>query len=135
MITKVQKNIPALTGIRFFAAFAIVLLHSQNGYFFSESSITFYNFELAVPFFFALSGFVLTINGEKYKTTREFVVARIARIWPLHLMSLTVSIFIWRGLGYFSDNMAKFVLNAFLLQAWVPSVPVYFGFNSAAWSI
>jgi hypothetical protein len=60
-----MRNIPALTGLRFFAAALIVLWHSQTGYFLSDNYFQAFNPTAAVPLFFVLSGFVLTVNSAK----------------------------------------------------------------------
>jgi peptidoglycan/LPS O-acetylase OafA/YrhL len=72
-------SFPALTGLRFFAAMAIVLWHSQTG-FFKPGAFDPFCLTGAVPLFFGLSGFVLTINAGKYRSWADFFVARIARI-------------------------------------------------------
>src|ERR1700723_3432182 len=80
--TMKPKNIPALTGLRLFAAMAIVLTHSQTGYFFQMGAFAPFDLDGAVPVFFVLSGFILTLGANKYKSWSDFFVARFARIWP-----------------------------------------------------
>ena len=51
---------------------------------------------LESAFFFILSGFIITYNYEeklleKTTTKRTFWVARIARIYPLHLLTLLIA--------------------------------------------
>lgn len=80
-------HLPALTGLRFFAAFAIVVLHGMAAW-----PLPIFVAELAlnqgVSFFFVLSGFILTyvyrdLSGKG--AVREFYIHRIARIWPVHI--------------------------------------------------
>jgi peptidoglycan/LPS O-acetylase OafA/YrhL len=59
---------------------------------------------LAVPFFFMLSGFVLSYSyGELIRSGRmrlaDFVLARIARLYPLHLATLLVMGLLWLTIG------------------------------------
>jgi len=76
---KEKSQISILTGIRFFAAFHVVLYH--NLFLFGEEAIEsipslIYSFiqkgEAAVSFFFILSGFILTyVYRDKLKTPKE----------------------------------------------------------------
>lgn len=91
-----MKEIRPLTSIRFILAFWIVLFHYQDklwaSAFGSVDSISLGY--IAVSVFFILSGFILTIN---YFATRDtinqgqFLVSRVARIYPVYLFSLIVS--------------------------------------------
>ena len=59
---------------------------------------------LAVPFFFMLSGFVLSYSyGELIRSGRmrlgDFVQARLARLYPLHLATLVVMGLLWLSIG------------------------------------
>ena len=47
-----KTNIPALTGLRFFLSMAIVLWHSQTGYFFTYGAFQPFFLAGAVPVFF-----------------------------------------------------------------------------------
>lgn len=131
-------NIPALTGLRFFAAFAIVLWHSQGDIFFQLGAFNPFYPAGAVPLFFVLSGFVLTINAVKYPTWSDFFAARIARIWPAHLATLVLFIVLApHGKDVFRtlDGASTLALNVLLLHAWVPRQEVYWSFNSPSWSV
>ena len=77
-----------------------------------------------VTFFFILSGFVMSlgysnkIESENFDY-REFILKRIAKIYPLHLLCL----FIWIILSYkslFSLHNLALVPNTLLLQSWIP---------------
>jgi len=52
---------PALTGLRFFAAAAIVAWHSQTGYFLPPNAFRPFLLDGGVQLFFVLSGFVLRV--------------------------------------------------------------------------
>ncbi|MFM0737305.1 acyltransferase [Paraburkholderia xenovorans] len=89
---------PALTSIRFIAAFAVVISHySENGLLRLPSSI--FNFidggRTAVSLFFVLSGFILTFTyRDKIARdgARPFYEARIARIYPMILLGLLLCV-------------------------------------------
>src|SRR4051812_20374502 len=79
----------ALTALRFFAAAMIVMLHAQS-YFGTVPLLGHFTLTQGVCFFFVLSGFILTyaypaLDG---KGAARFLVARLARIVPLHLFAL-----------------------------------------------
>ncbi len=139
--------IKPLTSFRFFFALIVFLSHlsltnSHDPLFEKLNKAVFQEGYLGVSFFFILSGFVLALN---YKnkflkneiTYRDFWIARIARIYPLHLVTLLVALPICLG-GLTADPFlwfGKLVLNAFLLQSFVPLPDIYFSFNGASWSI
>ncbi len=85
MVEKAQRTeISALTSLRGVAALTVLIFHvipDFRGY-------------LAVDLFFLLSGFVLTHVYHEIGLTRQsyftFLKARLARIYPVHLMMLVV---------------------------------------------
>jgi peptidoglycan/LPS O-acetylase OafA/YrhL len=133
------KNIPALTGLRFFAAMAIVMWHSQTGYFFKYGAFAPFYLAGAVPVFFVLSGFVLTISAGKYKSWSDFFVARIARIWPTHVAALAFLFLIFwpYSVDFFhhADTLRRLILNVLLVQAWSPNIATYWSYNDPSWSV
>jgi peptidoglycan/LPS O-acetylase OafA/YrhL len=108
-----RENIPALTGLRFVAAFSILFMHTL------EWTSPFNDTKspnllaaavglIGMPLFFVLSGFVIHCNyGEHFRNQsygtalRNFFVARFARIYPLFLF---FCIF-----GFISDDMVNWV--------------------------
>ncbi len=98
---------------------------------------------IGVNFFFILSGFILTYNyQEKFRRglvgKRKFWVARFARIYPLHLLTLLLSVpilckKIWIGNKIFWG--IRFLAHLFLVQSFIPIKSVYLNFNRPAWSI
>jgi peptidoglycan/LPS O-acetylase OafA/YrhL len=96
-------QIPALTGLRFFAAFFILLAHSADWLVQFQDSDIRKNFSFVamygMPLFFVLSGFVIHYNYRKLFTscgvaraTCEFAAARFARLFPLYICLLIVAI-------------------------------------------
>src|SRR5690606_23572241 len=85
-----RSRIEALTGLRFFAAAAIVLHHLQGLPSFPDilgGAIP----AQGVSVFFVLSGFILTLVHpalDEPGQTRKFYLARFARVWPAHIAVL-----------------------------------------------
>jgi peptidoglycan/LPS O-acetylase OafA/YrhL len=81
-----RENLDALTGLRFVAAFTIVLGHMYSPWL----EIT----GIGMPLFFTLSGFIIhhvyadTFYSGAHGAVREFAVARFSRIYPLYLVLL-----------------------------------------------
>lgn len=146
------QPIPALTGLRFFAALAVVVFHFHAGIaslfppFDALGPITRYG-ELGVDLFFVLSGFILTYNyvGAFRPEGRlgyvRFLALRLARIYPVHLFTLLV---LAVGLALISargvpvnhpENFAAsdFALNALLLH--VVANGYRLTWNGPSWSL
>lgn len=90
-----------------------------------------------VDLFFVLSGFVFAhvyLPGDALRRPggqADFAVARIARLWPLHVLVLVAVAA--AGIGGAANTPGAFAAHLFLLQAWVP--PFSAAFNEPAWSI
>ncbi len=139
-----KDEIRSHTALRGWAALMVVLVHFRS--FLHPSidpdEITFFFTKgyLWVDFFFILSGFVLSyVYGIEHPERRTFheithyLIARFARIYPLHLISLaavflffiTVALINW-GWGrafccIFDDSLRtaeSLVANLFLIHAW-----------------
>lgn len=140
-----MTEIRALTGARGIAAWLVVLYHLRlsiaglppgvervlaKGY-------------LAVDFFFLLSGFVIWLAWhERLRDPGQiprFLLKRIARVWPLHLLMLAAAASITLALvatgrapasGF---PYAELPFHLLLLQAWGAVPPL--AWNDPAWSI
>lgn len=97
-----------------------------------------------VSFFFVLSGFILTWNYpvlSDWGARRNFWLARVARIWPLHLVTCLLWIVLMFESGsrvvYLLEGggLAKLIINLMLLQVWVPLHDWAVSFNGVSWSI
>lgn len=143
-----RNQIHALTGLRFLAAFGVVLNHipripddpwlARCARFFAEGGA-------GVPFFFVLSGFVLTVAnlGRLVRpdpgATRRYLAGRVARIFPLHWLTLLAAVWlstvplrpvpgpVWHGL--------RFAANALLVQGFIPDPAYYAVYNSLSWTL
>ena len=133
--------IKPLTSLRFIFAFLVFMSHN-NLFPNAVDSFLWHIFRegyAGVSFFFMLSGFILAYTYqqrllERSVTIHSFYIARIARIYPLHLSTLFISLFF---IKFFSSVSAGSIfnlgLNAFLLQSFVPGKE--FLFNAVSWSL
>jgi len=143
----VRPRLPALTSLRFLAAFHVVIFHFQAmqvflgpPWFQKLSSIGY----VGVSFFFVLSGFILVYTyAGRPMIPKDFWRARFARIYPAYAFSLLVTApffffaVLTMNIPFFAWAKAhlKFVsvLVVSLLQAWVP--PAALSWNAVAWSL
>jgi peptidoglycan/LPS O-acetylase OafA/YrhL len=102
---------------------------------------------IAVPYFFILSGFVLAYNYAPdfrrltFSRYTAFIGRRWVRIYPVHLFTLLcvlAMVLACSRLGITINRADKFMapdflLNLFLVQAWVPDYQL--NWNGASWSI
>jgi peptidoglycan/LPS O-acetylase OafA/YrhL len=131
----------ALTGLRFVAAIYVVVYHFGFGASkdFPVVANSLYGAATTLPFFFALSGFVLGYSYSKRKpTVRRFYAARLARICPLYFLALLLTLphflveSLQKGPSVIS-SLASFVTTPLLLQAWLPQTALRWNFPG--WSI
>jgi peptidoglycan/LPS O-acetylase OafA/YrhL len=127
-------EIPALTGLRFVAAFSILLGHTvewtspftTDTPIFHITAISIYG----MPLFFVLSGFVIHLNYARHfqqqsfpVATSVFFVARFARLYPLYLFFFVfglISDFTFHWIGEFPDDFLKLLgYGLTMTQSWV----------------
>jgi peptidoglycan/LPS O-acetylase OafA/YrhL len=135
-----RTALPALTGVRFFAAFYVVLSHSLPWLAMRfripwPAKIFLSNGYLAVAMFFLLSGFILayTYDGQiaGSRNRARFWEARFARIYPVYLLSLVLAYWFERGL-HVKTQIAVLTMT----QAWNPLSPETVGaWNYPAWTL
>jgi peptidoglycan/LPS O-acetylase OafA/YrhL len=133
-----RRPIEALTGLRFFAALLVVVSHFPQIIPIDSFQVTLVRQGAAgVTIFFVLSGFVLTYNyADAFRNstagTLAFMRARIARIWPISVVSLaiTTSILLWWAN---TSSAATWVVNLLMLQALVPTKAMLLSWNPPAW--
>src|SRR5262245_2820584 len=92
------QEIPALTGIRFYAALFVYLSHIPvvpGMDVFASGHLVFNAGVVGVSFFFVLSGFILTYNyagsfrnGVSETGYKKFVWDRLTKIYPVHFATL-----------------------------------------------
>src|SRR5215469_17881949 len=143
----VRLRLPAVTALRFFAAFHVALFHmNEMGAITSPHWLkTFAGIGyVGVSFFFVLSGFILvyTYAGRNIGLG-EFYQTRFARIYPAYLFSLVLTFpFFYFGalkmhvpFFYFAERHFTWAsaLVLLLLQSWVPQAAL--SWNAVAWSL
>jgi peptidoglycan/LPS O-acetylase OafA/YrhL len=158
---KVMDNqIRSLTSLRGIAALIIVIHHfayyalPQLGVVFSAYSYFFKNGYLCVDLFFILSGFIMThvyldrfSMGVSKSNYWQYLRARFARIYPLHLFTLLVLVGLKSSELFLSNpnaftgkfNLTALFANVLMLQAFALNCPPLFWcdtyWNEPAWSI
>ena len=140
-------DLRALTSLRAFLAVGVVLFHYQLQW---DPALGFSPIiersRLAVDAFFMLSGFILAhVYGPSFATGafsyRRFIVARLARLYPLHLAVLAgvlVMVLSANAVGVRYDpstyTTEGFFKTLFLVQAWFPS-EIGFNWSGPSWSL
>ncbi len=141
------SHLQSLRGI----AAIIILLHHQKSISRNLAQNDFMaNSDLAVDFFFVLSGFVIALNYQNIvftlKTAISFIKKRFLRLYPLHFIMLLIYLMLELLKYYFEketglisnepsfskSNFSSFISNLFLLQGLVDSELSY---NEVSWSI
>lgn len=131
-------RLDALTSLRFVAAAMIVVNHVRG--YFGIPSIWGdpFPYQQGVTAFFVLSGFILTYvyPSLSWQATPRFWWARIARIWPAHVVGLLLFIALMAPRGMPASNTVQTGLaNVLLVHAWIPIVDYFGSFNAPAWSV
>jgi len=135
-----------LTGLRFVAAFAVLLSHleflaAEPG----SRAAWLYETVLrqgycGVSFFYVLSGFILSqAYGDRLADgalrLRTYFLLRICRIAPLHwIMALLFAGWLAVSAGGMPGG-GTIALNLALLHAWVPDPDVHYSLNGPSWSL
>lgn len=133
-----KPQLPALTGIRTLLALSIVLFHFTPPhlgllYPFVDSGYVF------VGVFFLISGYILTYNYADRASTlnkRNFWVARFARLYPIYLLALLISVKMledeWAVRSH-AEFWKGVVLTPLVMQGWSPDLATFW--NTVAWTL
>ena len=139
-------RLDSLTGLRWWAAFAVFCYHMMN---FAPvpglGAVARYG-NHGVAFFFVLSGFVLTWSaGVSGTTVANFYWRRFARIYPAHVVALLVAIPVFYSVTSATPDPSRFwvkpfavaplLLSLVLLQSWFKDPSIRFSGNPAAWTL
>ncbi|MEU0007914.1 acyltransferase [Streptomyces sp. NPDC006314] len=132
-------SLPSLTGLRWMAALLVFGLHVNNfGYFGGTGgrlmSWGFGAGATGVSFFFVLSGFVLTWSARPGDRALAFWRRRVARIFPVHLVTLAVALLMAHTLARQPrPTLKQAVANGLLLHSWWH--PWWQTLNPVSWSL
>lgn len=93
--------------------------------------------ESGVAFFFVLSGFVLSLGyGRKVEEgtfgAKRFFLTHLARLYPLHLITMTIAIVLDSRLGI-TYSCTQILCHVFLVQTWTASTYYVNVANGVAW--
>ncbi len=137
-----NNSIRSLTGLRFVAAIAVFFSHLPH---LSFISFGFYGAAYlgyhGLALFFVLSAFILTVNyydrfAANFKENMwPYAVARIARIYPLHVITFLTVFGFLVIIGKPNLNLEAIFRQLTLTQAWSKDWSVVTSFNSPAWSL
>jgi peptidoglycan/LPS O-acetylase OafA/YrhL len=136
-----KEILPALTGLRCFAALNIVFFHFSNPKWFGPFAPIVDNGFTSVSFFLLMSGYILAYNysdraavGQLSK--RGFWIARFSRLYPVYVFALLLSLgMLWQEWGARSHGQFALgvVLTPLLLQGWHPLLATFW--NTPAWTM
>ncbi|MGY4478363.1 acyltransferase family protein [Bradyrhizobium sp. USDA 3364] len=134
-----RPELRALTGLRGLAATTIALAHLQQALPNDDGVLMWHN---AVDLFFCLSGFTLSyVYSQGTFRFSSYLTARIARIYPLYFLTLTIAGAAWVLPGIVNpatyparSASVDFLLQAAMLNCW-PVIGSGVHWNPAAWSI
>jgi len=145
--------------MRGFAALTVIFWHYQHFFYppgdtraiagfqaqqpwHDELSLLYAHGKYAVQLFWVISGFVFAyVYYARRSTMRGFVVNRIARLYPLHLLTLLIvaglqgvaQLRIGHPLVYQENGFGNFLLHLGLASNWWPKI--VYSFNGPIWSV
>lgn len=127
--------IKQLAFTRFLAAILVVFFHYGKNFEWLESNSISYiinKSNIAVNYFFVLSGFVMMIAYNKSNKIcfLDFIFKRLFRIYPLYLLALLIVLLV---LINQKNNLFEILISVFMVQSWVPNKALIINFTG--WSI
>ncbi|WMI69844.1 acyltransferase [Mangrovimonas sp. YM274] len=127
-----------ITFTRFIAAISIVVYHYGKDIFPFNLEVIGFLFKkanVAVSYFFFLSGFVLVIAySNKTKINNfSFIKNRFARLYPVYLLAIILIVIYKAVVNFYNFDLKGMVLNLFMVQSWFPGKAL--AFNVPAWSL
>ncbi|PWK17013.1 peptidoglycan/LPS O-acetylase OafA/YrhL [Arcicella aurantiaca] len=108
---------PNLNGVRFIAAFSVLIHHTEQIKYLMGFENNYGNFfiknmgKLGVGLFFVLSGFLITylLFSEKKRrgdiSAKDFYIRRILRIWPLYFIIVLLGFFVFPAIPIFNEPL------------------------------
>lgn len=134
-----REKINSLTGIRFIAAYMVLISHIFGGKSLALSDMG----EISVQLFFVLSGFVMYLNyADKIKiqqiSFKKFMLLRLFRLYPVYFLSLTLYLLlrILLHLDEFFKFFKFWIINVAMIQSWFLDMNIAFSpINLPSWSV
>ncbi|MBT2526258.1 acyltransferase [Streptomyces sp. ISL-99] len=142
LVQRAQK-LPSLTGLRFFAAFLVVLSHVGVNLLPRVAPDQIFAFRLlheagafGVSFFFILSGFVLTWVARDDDSVGRFWRRRFFKIYPNHLVTVLAALLLAAAAGH-ALTARDAGATLLLVQTWIPDMKLQFNLwsNTPTWSL
>ncbi|MEU6062806.1 acyltransferase [Streptomyces sp. NPDC047097] len=134
-------RLASLTGLRFLAAAAVFAFHASFEGLFSDAGVQSAVGQLfskagwaGVSFFFVLSGFVLAWSARPGERPARFLVRRLARIYPSHLVTALAALALIIVTGG-ALTAGEVVPNLLLLHSWFPRLEIFISGNPVSWSL
>ncbi|WP_055479802.1 acyltransferase family protein [Sphaerimonospora mesophila] len=137
------QRLPSLTGLRFVAAFMVVLCHIGINLLprVAPDQIPliglFHGFgAVGVSFFFILSGFVLTWVARDTDTAPRFWRRRFFKIYPSHLVTFVAACLLAATAGH-ALSARDTTTTLFLVHSWIPDQQLQYNLwsNTPTWSL
>lgn len=136
MGTAIEKHhtFKGIAGLKVIAALFMFLWHSP---------ITHPPVDLGArlcEFFFVTSGFLFAISNIpksdslSFPTAVSYMHRKLVHMWPVHFVGFVAAVFLLpRDTLFLPQTLINAILNLTLLQSWVNSEYVFFGFNGVSW--
>lgn len=139
-----KELIRPLTALRFYAAFIVFSLHAHMlpGLEWLAHAHADLQGRVGVSVFFVLSGFIMThvyYGEDRWEPTRanagRFLIARVSRIFPLHLLTLLVCLPLGLNSNTSPIELENLPIHIALLQEWSPVGYPGPGANKVSWTL
>ncbi|WP_051407057.1 acyltransferase [Nocardia sp. CNY236] len=140
---RARPALPSLTGARWWAAFAVFLLHALvflPVYPFQKSELFRWIHHVVpmqlgaagVTFFFVLSGFIIYWSFRPGNSVVRFYWRRVLKIYPTHLVAALAFVVV---ASVPLSRLVVWVPNILLVHTWVPKWTTVGGLNVPSWSL
>jgi peptidoglycan/LPS O-acetylase OafA/YrhL len=137
-----SSDVPHLTGLRAVAALMVMFLHlsQMHGHFLENYLVVVEHGYLGVDIFFVLSGFILShvyaasFQNFSLRTYCIFLWRRFARLYPVHIATLSALVFMVGLRGLLDTNfwiLSEIPRHLLIANAWTDNL----AWNIPAWSI
>lgn len=140
-----RNYLEQMASLRFFAALLVVGCHlhlrnhTTNGILALIDVNVLWNGFVGVSIFYVLSGFVISYANDRWKGWKTYLIGRVARIYPAHL--IVAFALCWYPMYHYfvvggpGVALARIATNLALLQAWIPNPDYYESLNVVSWSL